>query len=269
MKESITVSDGKYTVINDAGKLTALRNGEPWGRDLVGDNLIYWMFVRIRELEAAVALKSAPQHSSDAPSDAEKLLEAIGNATHRAGIYNGQVPLTGPLALMLLDDLTNQALASPMASPEPIQSEVHDLAKGLASAVLKDDADPQGHDISAGLFGPHVSAWLRNLQQLQDNAQVHEISGKTADELWLETGKLRAQIADMKAEGKSRQQQEPARAQTSPTPSGATRFMRPMISKVAVAAGAQAHGTKQSATQATVTQQDERPTPTSMRKPRP
>ena len=49
--EQITVADGKYTLINDNGKLTALRNGEPWGRDLVGDNLVYWMMVEIRQLK--------------------------------------------------------------------------------------------------------------------------------------------------------------------------------------------------------------------------
>lgn len=52
--ESVTVGDGKYTITNDNGRLTALRNGEPWDRDLVGDNLVYWMMVRIQELEAAV-----------------------------------------------------------------------------------------------------------------------------------------------------------------------------------------------------------------------
>ncbi len=44
-------SDGKYTVINDNGKLTALRHGEPWGRDLTGDNLIYWMLVEVDNLK--------------------------------------------------------------------------------------------------------------------------------------------------------------------------------------------------------------------------
>jgi len=34
--ESVTVGDGKYTITNDNGRLTALRNGEPWDRDLVG-----------------------------------------------------------------------------------------------------------------------------------------------------------------------------------------------------------------------------------------
>lgn len=45
-------ADGKYTVINDNGNLTALRNGEPWGRDLVGDNLVYWMLVEVDSLKA-------------------------------------------------------------------------------------------------------------------------------------------------------------------------------------------------------------------------
>lgn len=44
--------DGKYTVINDNGILTALRHGEPWGRDLVGDNLVYWMLVEVDRLKA-------------------------------------------------------------------------------------------------------------------------------------------------------------------------------------------------------------------------
>ncbi len=45
-------ADGKYTVINDNGKLTALRHGEPWVRDLVGDNLVYWMLVEVDTLKA-------------------------------------------------------------------------------------------------------------------------------------------------------------------------------------------------------------------------
>ena len=50
--DKVTVADGKYTVINDNGKMTALRHGEPWGRDLVGDNLVYWMMVEILQLQA-------------------------------------------------------------------------------------------------------------------------------------------------------------------------------------------------------------------------
>lgn len=43
--------DGKYTVINDNGILSALRHGKPWGRDLVGDNLVYWMLVEVDRLK--------------------------------------------------------------------------------------------------------------------------------------------------------------------------------------------------------------------------
>ena len=44
-------ADGKYTVINHNGKLTALRYGEPWARDLTGDNLIYSMLVEVNRLK--------------------------------------------------------------------------------------------------------------------------------------------------------------------------------------------------------------------------
>lgn len=48
---TVTVGRGKYTVINDKGKLTALRHGEPWReQNLIGDNLVYWLAV---ELHAA------------------------------------------------------------------------------------------------------------------------------------------------------------------------------------------------------------------------
>lgn len=51
MSEQMSFADGKYTVINENGNLTALRNGEPWNRDLTGDNLIYWMLVEALELK--------------------------------------------------------------------------------------------------------------------------------------------------------------------------------------------------------------------------
>lgn len=71
-------ADGKYTVINDNGKLTALRNGEPWGRDLCGDNLIYWMLVDFD------AMKEQRDELLEA---AQKALQYL---TDR-GLANGQV----------------------------------------------------------------------------------------------------------------------------------------------------------------------------------
>lgn len=53
------------------------------------------------------------------------------------------------------------------ATPEPSRGRIgtgaHALANELAQAVAQDDADPDGHDMSAGLFGPNVSAWLRKI----------------------------------------------------------------------------------------------------------
>lgn len=49
--EQYTYADGKYTVINNNGNLSALRYGEPW-RDLTGDNLVYWMLVETLRLAA-------------------------------------------------------------------------------------------------------------------------------------------------------------------------------------------------------------------------
>ena len=51
MKHS--VCDGKYELTFDdiTGKMTALRSGEPWERDLTGDKLVYWMLVEINNLK--------------------------------------------------------------------------------------------------------------------------------------------------------------------------------------------------------------------------
>lgn len=68
MSDQMDFADGKYTVINDNGKLTALRNGEPWGRDLVGDNLVYWMLVdsiALRDLVATLLPYAEKQIEAD------------------------------------------------------------------------------------------------------------------------------------------------------------------------------------------------------------
>jgi len=48
------------------------------------------------------------------------------------------------------------------------------LCTGLAEAVLKDEApEVGGFDLSAGLFGPNVSAWLRDVAQELRAAEVY------------------------------------------------------------------------------------------------
>lgn len=81
MTERMTFADGKYTVINDNGSLTALRHGEPWGRDLAGDNLVYWMLVEALELkrqrdkliEACLKVDKAFADAGDWPETSREL----------------------------------------------------------------------------------------------------------------------------------------------------------------------------------------------------
>jgi hypothetical protein len=49
------------------------------------------------------------------------------------------------------------------ASKSATNMGAHALANELAQAVSADEADPDGHDMSAGLFGPSVSKWLRKV----------------------------------------------------------------------------------------------------------
>jgi len=52
--EKINLDNGKYIVIiHDNYTMEALRYGEPW-RNLTGDNLIYYMFQRIIDLEERI-----------------------------------------------------------------------------------------------------------------------------------------------------------------------------------------------------------------------
>jgi hypothetical protein len=46
-----TVANGEYTIELNNGNLTALRYGEPWDRDLTGDNLVCWMLFEIDTLK--------------------------------------------------------------------------------------------------------------------------------------------------------------------------------------------------------------------------
>jgi hypothetical protein len=52
----VDVAEGKYSVLHDGkGKMTALRYGEPWGRSLVGDNLVFSLASELHEARQAIA----------------------------------------------------------------------------------------------------------------------------------------------------------------------------------------------------------------------
>lgn len=53
MGKTIELDNGKYTIMyneNNQYPMKCLRYGEEW-RDLVGDNLIFWLCAKIEELE--------------------------------------------------------------------------------------------------------------------------------------------------------------------------------------------------------------------------
>ena len=57
MGKTIELDNGKYTVMYDENNqypMKCLRYGEEW-RDLVGDNLIFWLCAKIEELEEKVS----------------------------------------------------------------------------------------------------------------------------------------------------------------------------------------------------------------------
>ena len=56
MGKTIELDNGKYTVIYDENNqypMKCLRYGEEW-RNLVGDNLIFWLCAKIEELEEKI-----------------------------------------------------------------------------------------------------------------------------------------------------------------------------------------------------------------------
>ncbi len=57
----------------------------------------------------------------------------------------------------------------------PAHPEVLALARGLSQAVERDEAPEEvGFDLSAGLFGTHVSLWLRRLATDTLNARLRQ-----------------------------------------------------------------------------------------------
>ena len=56
MGKTIELDNGKYTVMYDENNqypMKCLRYGEEW-RDLVGDNLIFWLCAKIEELKEKI-----------------------------------------------------------------------------------------------------------------------------------------------------------------------------------------------------------------------
>lgn len=100
--ETITVADGKYIISNNNGALTVLRNGEPWNRDLSGDNLVYWMFVEIQQLRAALAAQQAAQPVALGKALERECTDPRACTFHRECLGKCHQPLTNANTAMKL-----------------------------------------------------------------------------------------------------------------------------------------------------------------------
>jgi hypothetical protein len=57
----VSVEGDKYTVIQHRdGRVTALRHGQPWNRDLTGDKLILALAQEVDRLRREIDLRDAP-----------------------------------------------------------------------------------------------------------------------------------------------------------------------------------------------------------------
>lgn len=102
--ETISVADGKYELTNDNGVMTAKRHGEPWSRDLVGDHLVYWMFVRIRELESALEPCPSCNGSGEVETGIGMLVCEACNGTTRRGVESQLAASPQPAAAQPLTE---------------------------------------------------------------------------------------------------------------------------------------------------------------------
>jgi len=86
-------AEGKYTVISSNGNLVALRNGEPWKRELLGDQLVYAMLAEVDQLKQE---RDEYQQAADKLAMQNKVLrDALGGLlalTEGQSIYNCMEP---------------------------------------------------------------------------------------------------------------------------------------------------------------------------------
>lgn len=84
------------------------------------------------ERSAQPAGEQTPSSVAEADRKIGLLLEAIGNAAQALGCYNGEVPLTGPMALLLLSEIA----ASKATEPQPPEPQAEPQAEPTASDSL-------------------------------------------------------------------------------------------------------------------------------------
>jgi hypothetical protein len=158
-------ANGKYTVINDNGKLTALRYGQPWREsDLVGDNLVYSMLVEVDALRQEVShLRQAQQAQQHKPYWAEALATDAAVLAGDVGSLSSSASLAG------------QGRAHPAPGPARMHSPERAPGSAPPAGVGPDvDLNCLGGDIASmlvqrtrELWGLAMADFDRGLSQLE------------------------------------------------------------------------------------------------------
>lgn len=143
----ISVADGKYTVVIDGGKLSALRNGETW-RDLTGDKFVYCLAYELDEARQEIArLKAAgPSKTNAATTDATDTLSSGAQAKPLLARPQDQQALR-PVDAQMMVTLMNEAaknlrdlMSTPQADALQVRHFLPDELEGAALMLL----DAQG-----------------------------------------------------------------------------------------------------------------------------
>lgn len=181
--EKISVEDGKYTVVFDGGKLSALRYGEPW-RDLSGDKLVYALMCRIQSLEAAALSPAtvAPSRGAvnfGALSLASELAEAVAKDDADEAGHDMASGMFGRSVTAWLRKVSSDFLGKSELPPKPADTTQVSLPATTTALQTKAGLDSR----ASGTPQPQAP----NFDQVRDKRMSDLTPAQQADamELWL------------------------------------------------------------------------------------
>lgn len=210
MSESMDFNDGKYTVISDNGRLTALRNGEPWNRDITGDNLIYWMLVeaiRLKEERDASAAKLANVEGQLAAVERLRPMWAQGHSTDSVAAQVSAAALTSLWDLLGVGNQTSavvklKQLLCVSAERDALAAKLKELeGQEPVATYMGHRLAPEGTDefwgvsknrlaINAPLFArpvpaePALAVWFGSMPESNGKTNWTAILHRRGDEPW-------------------------------------------------------------------------------------
>lgn len=117
----------------------------------------------LEDLSHALERPSADSPSASPSEDARKLAEAIARVAQELGIYNGEVGLTGPMLLQLLEDIKGAAMAASSSSACASAAQLWDW---FVEQLNIEQPLPQGKHMNLiGSIAGHKAIFLRAVER--------------------------------------------------------------------------------------------------------